>query len=150
MLAEKPLQNMLPAVIGVLTPLLCRMDLAVYSTTDEIGFIASDAPCFWFDPEAYKRPPMYRNPGLMYKSIEITLPVSPQQCIILNRQGVSGYLPVPQWRVDDINQKTRFCAEEYFVVRVNQKRDVWFDPGVEPDDSWEKTHQREAEMESNR
>ncbi len=81
---------------------------------------------------------MYQSPGLIYETIQITLPISPEQCIFLNRQGIKGYLPIKQIMVDDINRRTRFHAEEHFVVRKNEKRDIWFDPGIEPEDSWEK------------
>ncbi|MBI2844065.1 MAG: DUF4238 domain-containing protein [Armatimonadetes bacterium] len=137
---QRPLQNMLPSIVRVASPLLCRLDFAVLTTTDEIGFITSDHPVIWFDAEAYKRPPLWRAPALMYESIEITLPVSPQQCILLNRRGVTGYIPVPQSVVDENNRRVRFSAQEYFVVCRKEKRDIWFDPGEEPRDSWEKTH----------
>lgn len=139
-LVEDPLQNMLPIIVQAETPLLCKLDFAVLTTTDDIGFITSDHPVIWFDPEAYKRPPMWREPALMYESIEITLPVSPEQCLILNRKGVTGYIPVPQSVVDENNRRVRFSAQEYFVVCRKEQRDTWFDPREEPEDSWEKTH----------
>ncbi len=88
---------------------------------------------------------MYQSPGLIYETIQITLPISPEQCIFLNRQGIKGYLPIKQIMVDDINRRTRFHAEEHFVIRKNEKRDIWFDPGIEPEDSWEKEHQKSTE-----
>ena len=105
LLAERPLQIVLPAMIQAATPLLCRLDLAVLSTTDSVGFITSDDPCVWFDPEAYKRPPLYRGPGLVYETIEITLPVSPEQYVYLNRQGISGYIAVGDEVVDNLNSR---------------------------------------------
>ena len=51
-LHEKPMQNMLPSFINVESHLLCKLDFAVLYTEDEIGFITSDSPCVWFDPEA--------------------------------------------------------------------------------------------------
>lgn len=135
-----PLQKMLLPMIRTITPLICKLDLAVFVTTDEIGFITSDHPCVWFDPESYKRPPLYRGPALMYKTIEITLPLSPSHCLFLNRQGIEGYIDVDQGIVDELNRRTRFEAENYFVVRRNALRQHWFDPGIEPDDSWEKLH----------
>lgn len=137
-LAENPLQDILPQLIDELTPLLYKLDFCVLTTMDSIGFITSDHPCVWFDPEAYKRPPLFRSPALIYESIEIYLPVSPMQCISLNRRGITGYLAINESIVNDVNRMTRFYAGEYFVVRKNEKRDVWFDPGEEPADSWEK------------
>jgi predicted CoA-binding protein len=137
-ISETPLQEMLLPMIRVSTPLLLKLDLSILSTTDVLGFITSDNPCVWFDSEAYKRPPFYRGPALMYETIEITLPVSPRQSICLNRKGIKDYLAIPGLIVDEINRRTRFLAERFFVARKNQKKEIWFDPGVEPEDSWEK------------
>jgi hypothetical protein len=141
-LYEKPMQNMLPTLISIESPLLCKLDFAVLYTDDDIGFITSDRPCVWFDPEAYKRPPFYRGPALCYKTTEIRMPISPNQCIVLNQHGVSGYLKIKQSDVDEMNRIIRFSSKDNFVVRRNFKKDSWFDPGAEPEDSWEKMQKR--------
>jgi len=143
-----PLQLMLWPMIQTVTPLLRKLDLAIFVTSDKLGFITSDHPCIWFDPESYKRPPLYRGPALMYKTIEITLPLSPSHCLFLNRQGINGYIDADLGIVDELNRRVRFEAENYFVVRRNNLREYWFDPGVEPEDSWEKLHAKKAEITS--
>jgi Protein of unknown function (DUF4238) len=137
LLAEKPLQTMLPPMVGEATPLLVRLDFLVFVSSGS-AFITSDHPCVWFDPEGYKRPPMYQAPALIYKSIEITLPVSPRQLILLNRRGFSGYRDAPERVVDEYNRRTRFQCAEYFVSNSSATKAIWFDPGVEPEDSWRK------------
>jgi hypothetical protein len=72
----------------------------------------------------------------MYESIEITLPVSPRQIVLLSRRGVSGYLPASEEIVDELNRRTRFNCAQYFVSDTNTTRPIWFDPGTEPEDSW--------------
>ena len=72
----------------------------------------------------------------MYESIEITLPVSPRQIILLNRRGRKGYFPVGESLVDQLNRRTRFSCVNHFVNNTNAVRPIWFDPGVEPEDSW--------------
>jgi hypothetical protein len=139
-MAEKPLQTTLPTMIQAETPLLARLNLAVLTTSDPQGFITSDSPCVWFDPEGYKRAPFFQAPALMYPSIEITLPVSPGQMVLLNRQGLTGYLPVPESVLDDRNRRTRFHCGEHFVTNTNATRPIWFDRGTEPEDSWRKQH----------
>ncbi|NOR52473.1 MAG: DUF4238 domain-containing protein, partial [Candidatus Aminicenantes bacterium] len=99
-LAEEPIQHMLLPSISIETPLLCKIDFAILETDTQPGFITSDNPCVWSDPEAYKRPPFYRGPGLIYESVEITLPISPQQAILLNRKGFNGYITVNENAVD--------------------------------------------------
>lgn len=138
-IAEDPVQHLLSPSITIETPLLCKLDLAMLDTDAQPGFITSDNPCVWSDPEAYKRPPFYRTPGLIYESIEITLPISPQQVILLNRKGFKGYNTVNENAVDTLNRITRFNTCEHFIVNRNCKKDIWFAPSKEPEDSWEKT-----------
>ncbi|MBU1337745.1 MAG: DUF4238 domain-containing protein, partial [Acidobacteria bacterium] len=137
-LANNPIQHSLMPLIDIETPLLCALDLAILETNEQPGFITSDNPCVWEDPEAYKRPPFWRAPGLMYESIVIIFPISPQQAIVLNRKGYNGYINVNEKTVDEINRTIRFHAGSYFIVNSNFKKDIWFDPGQEPENSWEK------------
>jgi hypothetical protein len=135
-----PVETMLFPMISAEAPLLQRLDFSILCTTSTRGFITSDAPCVWRDPEAYKRPPLYRSPAIMYKSIEITLPVSPTQCIFINRQGMRGYFDVEDRVVNEINRTTRFAAESHYISNLDSSEDYWFDPGVEPHDSWDNQH----------
>jgi hypothetical protein len=140
-MAERPLQTLLPTLIRSQAPLLFPLDLAILTAVESsIPFITSDAPCVWFDPEGYKRPPLYQGPALMYETIEITLPVSPRQCVLLNRRGVDGYRETPDALVDEYNRRTRFHCVEYIVTNSSATRPIWFDNGTEPEDSWRKRH----------
>ncbi len=132
--AEQPLQHILPAMVRQSTPMLYSMDFAVLTTNDEIGFITSDSPCVWRDPEAGKFPPMFRGISLMSRTIEITLPISPSQCIILNRSGLSGFVPLRTNNLDDINSVTVNGADQRIVVRRSVCKRVWFDVRNEPVD----------------
>jgi hypothetical protein len=76
----------------------------------------------------------------MYESIEITLPVSPRQIVLLNRRGLNAYLPAGESLVDQLNRRTRFSCVNHFVNNTNAIRLIWFDPGVEPEDSWRNQH----------
>lgn len=138
-MAEEPVRTILLPTIQTVAPLLARLDFAVLCTDDtRPGFITSDKPCVWFDPKAYTRPPFYRAPALMYDTIEITLPIAPTQYIYLNRHGINGYHYIPASGVKEFNRRTRFSCTEHYVVNQNYSDDAWFDPGVEPEDSWEK------------
>lgn len=140
-LVEEPLQALLFPQIRTMGPQLAKLDFMVLETDDDVGFITSDRPCVWCDPEGYKRPPLYRAPALMYPTIEITFPISPRQCIVLNRMGLAGYRKsLNALLVQHFNRRTRFWADDQFVVCKNKTDPVWFDPGEEPEDSWEKMH----------
>jgi len=142
-MASAPLQSMMPATIRALAPLLYQIDLAFLRTEDPLGFITSDSPCNWFDPDAYKRPPIYRQPALGSKSIEIILPISPSCCAFFNRQGKNGYFEAKDDWVDDFNRRMRFSAHNSFVVKRSEFKEIWFDPGEEPKDSWDNMQKEE-------
>lgn len=84
---------------------------------------------------------MYQAPALIYPSIEITLPISPRQMILLNRRGLLGYFDAPEHMVDEYNRRTRFHCTKHFVSDSNPTKPIWFERGVEPEDSWHKQHQ---------
>jgi len=132
-LAEAPMQEMLTTIIAGQVPILYDMDHAILSTDDPVGFITSDAPCVWFDPEAYKRPFLLQAPGLAWPTVEVTLPISPEQLLLINRTGLNGYFKVPQETVDELNRRTRGYAGDHFVVRTNEVRPGWYDMGNPPD-----------------
>ena len=137
-LATHPIQTMLWSIIQAETPLLIKLDMAILETSESQGFITSDTPCVWFDPESCKRPPLYQAPALAFPTTEIRFPISPNQMILLNQKGFRRRILVPLKIVDELNRITRFSADEHFVVNQNVKKDFWFDPGIEPEDSWRK------------
>lgn len=136
-LASNPLQNMIGTVLQSVSPVLSKMDVAIFCTDDPLGFITSDNPCVWYDPEGYKLPPIYRGPGLGIRTIEVTLPVSPRQCLLFNWQGIKGYIAVPQQIVDNLNTRHVAYCNENFVVNTNRVNDRWFHIPPLPDDAWE-------------
>jgi hypothetical protein len=132
---KRPLQSWLAAEVATLTPVLLTLDLVLLETIGGTGFITSDNPCVWFDPEAYKRTPFYQTPSLIYDTIEITLPLSPQHMLLFNRKGHNGRVSLSDSSVDELNRRTRFFTDEYFVVNSNIKKAIWFDRGLKPSDS---------------
>lgn len=123
---QEPMQTMMMPRINAEYNLYTKMHLSILNTDDEVGFITSDNPCVWFDPEAYKRPPVYRSVGLGSRTVEVTLPISPNQAILISHIPLPMYLNVDMRTVDSINRKTRFHADEYYVVNRNYKKDFWF------------------------
>ena len=56
---------------------------------------------------------------------------------------MKGYQFASAEVVAEANRRIRFDAHEYYVVNQNMTDDFWFDPGIEPEDSWEKEQARE-------
>jgi hypothetical protein len=134
-LADKPLQHTLVPVIQQQLVRLAPMTLTILCTANDPGFITSDAPCVWFDPDAYKRPFPFNATGLIYDTIEITLPVSPSQLAVLSRINLPPYVDIPDHLVDEFNRRTRAHCQDEFVVRRNVTRPVWFDLGSPSDEA---------------
>lgn len=118
-------------------PFLTRMSLIVLTTNSGTGFITSDRPCVWFDPESQQRPLNLRGPGLAFRSTEITMPASPTQMLLLSWTDLSGYCEVSPTIVDAFNRRTRFYADEYFIVNREKTKPTWFDDGRSSSDATE-------------
>lgn len=132
---EGPVAPWVAGITAAQLPYLTQMNFAVLTTTSELGFITSDSPCVWFDPESYKRHPLNRGTGLGYPSIEITLPASPRQMLFLSWSDLAGYIDdVPDRVLDDLNRRTRFHAHQHFVVAYDTTKPIWFDEGQSVDE----------------
>lgn len=102
-----------------------RMHIVVLRTDEPVGFITSDDPCVWMDPDANTRPPLLRSPNVRSRDFELTMPISPQQIVMLNWQ-ISAYATANQQIVDELNRRTRYHCDETFIVCRNETRDAWF------------------------
>jgi Protein of unknown function (DUF4238) len=120
-LADKSLQHMLPTIVKEDLPVLAQMNLAIFTTEDDPGFTTSDHPCVWFDPEGGRRPAALRS-----RTIEVFMPVSPDSLALLSWSDLSGYRPAELDRVDEANRFQQRACAEYFIVRRNATKPVWF------------------------
>lgn len=143
-IVDKPLQTMLGVLVNTTVPLLEKMThMRIMCTEKTPGFITGDEPVVWFDPEAYKRPPLYQAPALMYESIEITLPVSPTRMMLLAKKNGDwpqymnlDEIDADDLLLDDLNRRTCRFAREKVVVSRNEFRSIWAENGELPPDAW--------------
>lgn len=139
--SEQAHQRLIASALDIEAPMLFQMEMLILVTADETGFITSDTPCVWFNPNLYKFPPFYRSPGLAQKDIEVTLPLTPQHLLVISHHKYPQYVDAKPEAIDELNRRTRFhCAVE-FVSRNGETRPYWFDPGKEPEESWEKSEE---------
>lgn len=129
-IVEQPLQETLPSYISALTPLLMKLEFSILCTATTPGFITSDEPAVWTDPEAHKRAPLFQSPALMYRSLEITMPISPTRMLLLSHQEMPEYVDVDRRNsneilVGEMNRKTCRLARETIVVSRNEFRRHW-------------------------
>lgn len=138
---QNPIRFMIAPTLKAVIPIMGRMHLAVLCTNDPIGFVTTDTPCTWFNPEAHKLPPFYRSPGLAVRSIEVTLPISPRQCLFISHNpDFTGYIDVEPHVVDELNRRHIAHCDSAFIACRNESRQVWFEHRPLPDDAWEVVH----------
>lgn len=139
-LKERPIQQLLPLQMQVTLPIFASMDLAICEV-DECpeGLITCDNPCVWSDSELIKLPPGHRQVSLMSESVEVTLPLSPKQIVLLNRRGVAGYCKSAIGALQEWNRRAVNNADEEVIANTGEKQDVWFQQVPLPAHAWENT-----------
>jgi Protein of unknown function (DUF4238) len=120
-LADTPIQHMLLTIMEEEVPVLARMNLVVFTTEDDVGFITSDHPCARFDPERRSRPP-----SLESATIEVTMPMSPNSLVLLCWADLPPYKEITPFEVEKANRLQQMNSAESFVVRRNVTKPAWF------------------------
>jgi hypothetical protein len=136
-IVNEPLQSLLASHVRTTVPLLQKMTKLTILCTDRTpGFITSDDPVVWFDPESYKRPPMFQGPALMYPSLEITMPISPNKMMLLTRKDTwPNYLDLDlmdlnERLLNDLNRRTCRNSFQKIIVSRNEFRSSWAEDGT--------------------
>ena len=107
------------------TPACANERRAGLFTVDPLGFVTTDTPCTWFDPEAYKLQPIFQSPALGSATIEVTLPISPRQCLVMtHRSDFHGYIDVGQHVVDEVNRRHIAHCDESFISHSEATRPI--------------------------
>jgi hypothetical protein len=140
-LAQHAHQHMIQATLRTLPQMLFRMSLAILETNDPLGFITSDTPCVWHDPDSHKLPPGMRSPNMGNRKIEITVPITPWHTLLFSHSRLRGYMRSSPQNVDELNWRVRRKCAEYFISRTGETKPSWFEAGVIPPDAWENTEE---------
>lgn len=114
-MVEHAHQHLVETGVEIQAPLLFPMPMTIMVASDELGFITSDNPCVWYNPTAYKLPPMMRHPGLAQPDIEVTLPLTPHHMLLISHRRYALYVDVQRASVDEANRLRRFSCSEEFV-----------------------------------
>ena len=126
-LANQPLQQTMAPMVRAQVTHYMSMNMAVICTETKPAFMTTDAPLVRYDPDSAKRPPLNRAPGLIYDTIEVTLPISPNQLLFISwKDNLEGYIDInEEIDIDRLNLRTWYFCDEYFVVNDNTKKDFW-------------------------
>lgn len=130
-------EALLKQAVTTITPVLAKMHPAIICTNHPIGFITTDAPSTWFDPDAYRLPAWRRGVGLKNIDLEITMPLSPKQCLFLTYRQIwdSLYVDVSDEVLDKINRRHIAFAPNAVVASKNELVPEWFRQGPPPEDA---------------
>lgn len=125
-IAAAPLGASVLPMIGQQLRILMLMSPTILETTDDLGFITSDRPCAWWAP--VEGSAGVRGVGLGNPNIEITMPLSPRQMLLLTwSQEAPQLAPASSAIVAEFNRRTVQHADEYIVVRRNRTLPEWFE-----------------------
>ena len=115
--------------VNIAFPYLLLANCAILETEDVPGFITSDNPCFWMDgllSEQGFTPYLF---GLGSPSLNILLPISPNQMISLKPRGPEGYLGIdenPEILLS-LNRLTVSNADRIIIINRKIGKGEWFD-----------------------
>ena len=126
-LANQPLQQTMAPRVRVQVTNYMSMNMAIVCTETKPGFITSDAPLVWYDPDSFTRPRPFQAPGLIYDTLQVTFPISPKQLLFISRkEDCEGYIDInKEIDIDRFNLRTWLYCNEYFVVNENTIKDFW-------------------------
>ena len=132
-IVDSPIPSLLASSIRAEMGALRILDLAIIETATSPGFITSDNPVVWFDPEGHKRDWPHQGPALIYPSIEISMAISPRFSLMLNRQGTKGYINLsdfgPLAEADVVNRanwRVQATAQDSLIVSRQRLLWEWF------------------------
>jgi len=123
--------------LEIILDYLDQMSKAVFFCAGEARFITSDYPVSLHNPNAHRLPPLFRSPGLGMRDVELFFPLCPEAAFIASWGDVKGSKFVLDDGIEHLNRRTRFKCHKFFITHNGVTKEWWFDPGGEPDDSWE-------------
>lgn len=100
--------------------IIIRMNLSVFVTDDEAGFVTGDEPCVVCVPG-------YHHPSLGHQDVEFTMPLTPRHLAYYSwKIQPRMYENLDQRKVDRLNARTIAGCQKEFVSWKGIVRDEWF------------------------
>jgi len=128
---DQPMIFHLFQFVNVTAPYLYQMNCAIYETKSIPGLITSDNPCFWFDPAVYNPDLPLTYFGIGSPTLNVILPISPNQYISLEKNGVDGYIDLSMRSeeieiIDGLNNLITMNCDELIVINSKTFKEKWF------------------------
>ena len=122
-ITKNPIQIHIGPEIKAIATAMLNMKFVILDTVSDPIFITSDNPCSWIDPDLFKTPTPFGAGGLISPDLEISLPISPTQCLFFGKKlfAKNFYIPI---RFDNplttiLNDRTYIFSDDYIIS--NQK-----------------------------
>lgn len=97
---------------------LLTMNWCLCTSPEGSSFVTSDAPLTILS----RRGPLARfGGGLALPTTEVTFPISPRVCLLLDRRRIQSRRRVSRTVVSDINRRTAFNAERFVIAHLRSK-----------------------------
>ena len=126
-IVQDPLRFGVRPMVELLTPLLLSLDFAILNTESKLGFITADHPVVFYCHTSQGSDPIFDENRLMRETIEVSMPISPKQCILLSRKNLNGYIDVPDDRsASEINKRSLDSAHRKFIVNQDYYDEGWY------------------------
>lgn len=130
---EQPMPYHLFHFVNITSQYLYQMNCAIYETSIRPGLITCDNPCLWIDPTILDPAIPKTFFGVGSPNLNILMPISPKQYIILERNGHDGYVyldatpEIEENVIDPLNSIIAANCDEYIVVSQEILKECWFD-----------------------
>jgi hypothetical protein len=127
--ASQPYPSILSTMVKQVAPTLMNWPMAIVETHSALGFLTSDNPCVWFDPELYKPNPTFGAGDLISRTLEITMPISPTQLVFFGKVLVASrmYFALNSPDMENtLNRRTLNYADKSFIVKKGAIMRSWF------------------------
>ncbi len=98
---------------------LLEMNWCLYRAPSGSQFICSDAPlvCFVLDKDGRAG----FGGGYSLPAVQVTLPISPERCLYLDRKSTQRYRAVNKEVVQEINRRTAWAADRFIISTYETK-----------------------------
>jgi hypothetical protein len=124
-LHKQPMPFNLFNFVNISAPVLYRMNACIYENNDAPGFITSDNPCLWMDPDLIYPSEPKTWFGLGSRKLNVILPISPNQCISLMAGGFDGYQEIDPEYAKIIEELIISQAQEKIVINKHIIKESW-------------------------
>lgn len=124
LIVDQPVQTLMDSEVVAFTKILLKMNLSILFTKNKRGFITSDSPVVFSDPEIGRNG--FRGYALGSQTIRILCPLTPSLLVLITHKHPEGYFEIDDLVLEEINRLVRTRANKNFIVNSKLTEPYWF------------------------